>query len=161
MGAGSLPNMPGAIATPIRRCCSKRSGNWSARSKTQPATNIADSVDQIRFDVVEMAAAIAQTKREIAAIRPDGEQQGHAGVVADELDAIVESTEKATQDILEATEQIQEIAWSIREEGVRDDVCDELDKLVTEIYTASSFQDLHRSAHLQGGFRTRISEGTP
>ena len=110
--------------------------------ETQPATNIADSVDQIRFDVVEMAAAIAQTKREIAAIRPDGEQQGHAGVAADELDAIVESTEKATQDILEATEQIQEIAWSIREEGVRDDVCDELDKLVTEIYTASSFQDL-------------------
>ena len=110
--------------------------------EAQPSTNVADSVDQIRFDVVEMAAAIAQTKREIAAIRPEGEQQGHAGVAADELDAIVESTEKATQDILEATEQIQEIAWSIREEGVRDEVCDELDKLVTEIYTASSFQDL-------------------
>lgn len=110
--------------------------------ESQPAPAVADSVDQIRFDVVEMAAAIAQTKREIAAIKPEGEQNGHAGVAADELDAIVESTEKATQDILEATEQIQEIAWSIREEGVRDEVCDELDRFVTEIYTASSFQDL-------------------
>ena len=110
--------------------------------EAQPAAGVAASIDQIRFDIVEMAAAIAQTKREIAAIKPEGEDQGHAAVAADELGAIVQSTEKATQDILGSTEKIQELAWSIREEGMRDALCDELDKLVTEIYTASSFQDL-------------------
>src|SRR5437588_4494314 len=33
----------------------------------------ADSVDRIRFDLVEMAKAIARTKAEIAAMKPDTE----------------------------------------------------------------------------------------
>ncbi|MGI9414298.1 MAG: hypothetical protein ACR2PM_11550 [Hyphomicrobiales bacterium] len=109
---------------------------------TQTSSAAAGSFDQIRFDIVEMAAAIAQTKREIASIKPEGEDQGHVSVATEELDAIVGSTETATQEILGAAERIQELAWGMREDGVRDDLCEQLDKLVTGIYTSCSFQDL-------------------
>src|SRR5215468_9775805 len=39
----------------------------------------AHSVDRSRFDLIEMAKAIARTKAEIAAIKPDSEQQGKFG----------------------------------------------------------------------------------
>src|SRR5215470_15024687 len=41
-----------------------------------------------------------------------------------------------------AAEQIQEIAWTLREQGFEADVCDLLDAKATEVYTACSFQDL-------------------
>jgi chemotaxis protein CheZ len=102
----------------------------------------AESVDRIRFDLVEMAKAIARTKAEIAAIKPDVEQAGKFGEATEELDSIVSTTEAATSDILAAAEQIQEVAWTLREQGLDPEVCDLLDARATAIYTACSFQDL-------------------
>jgi chemotaxis protein CheZ len=102
----------------------------------------AESVDRIRFDLVEMARAIARTKAEIAAIKPDGEQAGKFGEATEELDSIVGATEAATSDILAAAEQIQEVAWTLREQGLEAEVCDLLDAKATAVYTACSFQDL-------------------
>jgi chemotaxis regulatin CheY-phosphate phosphatase CheZ len=59
-----------------------------------------------------------------------------------ELDAIVSTTEQATSEILAAAEQVQEIAWTLREQGTEASVCDKLDELMTQTYTACSFQDL-------------------
>ncbi len=100
------------------------------------------SVDRIRFDLVEMAKAIARTKTEIAAIKPDSEQAGKFGEATVELDAIVGATETATSDILAAAEHIQETAWTLREQGLEATTCNELDTKATAIYTACSFQDL-------------------
>src|SRR5262245_6508935 len=97
-------------------------------------------VDQIRFDLVEMAKAIARTKTEIAAIKPDAEHHGKFGEASEELDSIVQATELATSDILAAAEQIQEIAWTLREQGFDAEVCDVLDTKATEVYTTCSFQ---------------------
>jgi chemotaxis regulatin CheY-phosphate phosphatase CheZ len=102
----------------------------------------AESVDRIRFDLVEMAKAIVRTKSEIAAIKPDVEQAGKFGEATEELDSIVGATEAATSDILAAAEQIQEVAWTLREQGLDAEVCDLLDAKATAIYTACSFQDL-------------------
>jgi len=102
----------------------------------------AESVDRIRFDLVEMAKAIARTKAEIAAIKPDTEQAGKFGEATEELDSIVGATEAATSDILAAAEQIQEVAWTLREQGLDPEVCDLLDAKATAVYTACSFQDL-------------------
>ena len=102
----------------------------------------AESVDRIRFDLVEMAKAIARTKAEIAAIKPDGEQHGKFGEATEELDSIVGATEAATSDILAAAEHVQEVAWTLREQGLEAEVCDLLDAKATAIYTACSFQDL-------------------
>ncbi|HEX2512031.1 MAG TPA: hypothetical protein VHK44_05480, partial [Xanthobacteraceae bacterium] len=60
----------------------------------------------------------------------------------EELDSIVQTTESATSNILTAAEQVQEIAWTMRESGSVEALCDELDARATEIYTACSFQDL-------------------
>lgn len=102
----------------------------------------AQSVDRIRFDLVDMAKAIARTKAEIAAMKPDADHQGKFGEATEELDSIVQATEQATSDILATAEQVQEIAWTMREQGVEAEVCDLLDAKATDIYTACSFQDL-------------------
>ena len=98
--------------------------------------------DNIRTDLVDMASAIAQTKREIAALKPAAESGQGINAATEELDAIVTSTETATQDILEAAEKIQEISWTMRELGVEEAYCETIDQLVTGIYTACSFQDI-------------------
>jgi len=98
--------------------------------------------EKIRIDLIEMANAIERTKSEIAAIKPDGEGSGKIGDATSELDSIVEATERATSDILAAAERVQEIAWTLREQGIDPAVCDLLDQYATEIYTACSFQDL-------------------
>ena len=99
-------------------------------------------VDQVRYDLVEMAAAIAQTKREIASLHPEEDDRGGINGATEELDAIVVATESATQEILEAAENIQEITWTMREAGVEEQYCEQIDNLITSIYTACSFQDI-------------------
>lgn len=101
-----------------------------------------ERLDRLRFDLVEMARAITSTKREIAAIRPAEGTTSDLEVASEALDGIVRTTERATSDILEAAENVQEAAWTLREDGAREDLCDELDRRATEIYTSCSFQDL-------------------
>ena len=101
-----------------------------------------EPVDRIRFDLVEMSKAIARTKTEIAAIKPDADHHGKFGEASEELDSVVQATETATSDILACAEHIQEMAWTLREQGIDGAVCDLLDAKATEVYTACSFQDL-------------------
>lgn len=98
--------------------------------------------DSIRLTISDMSDAIARTKAEIAAIKPDEESPGKIGDATVELDAIVSTTEQATSEILAAAESVQEIAWTLREQGTEASVCDQLDALMTQTYTACSFQDL-------------------
>ncbi|MGI9384910.1 MAG: hypothetical protein ACR2PO_17290, partial [Methyloligellaceae bacterium] len=103
----------------------------------------AANTDLIRRDLIEMSEAISRTRQEIAAIKSPDEQDNSQLITAtEELDAIVASTEKATSDILQAAEDIQETAWLLRESGTEDEACNRLDERATDIYTACSFQDL-------------------
>jgi hypothetical protein len=108
---------------------------WRERRETSPA-------ERLRFDLIEMAKAIAQTRSEIAAIKPGGDAKGSLSEATEELDSVVHTTERATSDILAAAEQVQEIAWTLRERGADAEACDALDRRATDIYTACSFQDL-------------------
>ena len=101
-----------------------------------------DDVDALRLELVDMKTAIERTKQEIADMRVECGDQGQVGEATAELDAIVVQTEQATQDILNAAEAVQEIAWTLRESGADPDNCETLDNNATEIYTACSFQDL-------------------
>ena len=89
-----------------------------------------------------MSKAIARTKTEIASIKPDADDHGKFGEASEELDSVVQATETATSDILACAERIQEMAWTLREQGVENEVCDLLDANATAVYTACSFQDL-------------------
>jgi hypothetical protein len=106
------------------------------------AERSAQDVDRLRFDLMEMAKAISLTKSEIAAIRPADHPHSHLAVASEALDAISRTTERATSEILESAEHIQEAAWTLREDGANAALCDELDRRATEIYTACAFQDI-------------------
>jgi len=93
-------------------------------------------------ELVEMSDAIARTRREIAQIKPPHQFDRQLVNATVELDQIVEATEKATSDILEAAEEIQEVAWTLREKGIEVELCDAIDQRATGIYTACSFQDI-------------------
>jgi chemotaxis regulatin CheY-phosphate phosphatase CheZ len=106
-----------------------------------PRTEAQES-DRLRVDLVEMLNAISRTKSEIAAIRPDDAGSNHFDQASVELDAIVDTTEKATSDILAAAERVQEIGWTLREQGVEASICDLIDSHATAVYMACSFQDI-------------------
>jgi chemotaxis protein CheZ len=93
-------------------------------------------------ELVEMSDAIARTRREIAQIKPPHQFDKQLVSATAELDHIVEATEKATSDILEAAEEIKEVAWILRERGTDMELCDKIDQRATDIYTACSFQDI-------------------
>ncbi len=99
-------------------------------------------IDRFRLDVLEMSKAIARTRAEIAAIKPDDANGGGIVDASGELDSIVSATEAATSDILAAAERVQEAAWTLRESSADSALCDMLDERATEIYMACSFQDL-------------------
>ena len=100
------------------------------------------TVGQLHGNLVEMAAAISQTKAEIAAISARDSEQTRLTQASLALDAIVRETEQATSDILGSAEAIQEAAWTLRERGADAATCDGLDRHATAIYTSCSFQDL-------------------
>jgi chemotaxis regulatin CheY-phosphate phosphatase CheZ len=111
------------------------------RAVTRPAARQPLNAN-VLGELVEMSEAIARTRREIAQIRPPHQFDQQIVNASLELDNIVEATEKATSDILEAAEEIQEIAWTLREKGTDIALCDKIDQRATDIYIACSFQDL-------------------
>jgi chemotaxis regulatin CheY-phosphate phosphatase CheZ len=93
------------------------------------------SIDRFRHDLVEMAKAIAHTKGEIAEL-------GKIGDATIELESIVQATEQATSSILAAAEQIQEVAWTMREQGSDNELADQIESRATDIYTALASYEL-------------------
>jgi chemotaxis regulatin CheY-phosphate phosphatase CheZ len=89
-----------------------------------------------------MAASIAQTRLEIAAIKPETSGNNRIIQATEELDFVVRSTERATAEILTAAEGIQTIAGDLRGKGADGAACDELENHATNLMVACSFQDL-------------------
>ncbi len=112
------------------------------RAETAMHGGGSESLELFLFDIADMAQAIVRTKAEIAAIKPPPDRLGQLDDATGELDSIVRTTESATSSILAAAERVQEIAWTLREKGTDESLCDQLDAQATEIYTACSFQDL-------------------
>lgn len=108
-----------------------------------PGADRGEHVALLRRELQEMSAHIEQTRHEIAAIRPDESASNNRILKATgELDAIVSATERATSDILMSAERVQEIVERVRDEGMTDKSCDELEAQATEIFMACSFQDI-------------------
>lgn len=107
------------------------------------AQGVAQSrLDILRRELQEMSASIEQTRHQIAAIKPAESGNDRIMAATEELDAIVTATERATSDILGATERLQEIGERLREQGADADLCDEIDTHATGIFMACSFQDI-------------------
>ncbi len=96
----------------------------------------------ILAELADISAAITRTRREIAQLRTPPSFDKRLSNASEELDQIVEATETATSEILSAAEDVQEVAWTLREKGVDPAFCDRLDRHAIDIYTACSFQDI-------------------
>ena len=83
-------------------------------------------LDVLRRELETMAASIAQTRREVAAIKPNTAGYNRIGDATEELDFVVRSTERATAEILTAAEGIQSIAGDLRSTGAQAAFCDEI-----------------------------------
>jgi chemotaxis regulatin CheY-phosphate phosphatase CheZ len=97
---------------------------------------------RILAELADISAAITRTRREIAQLRPPPTFDKRLSNASEELDQIVEATETATSEILSEAEDVQEVAWTLREKGVDPAFCDRLDRHAIDIYTACSFQDI-------------------
>lgn len=102
----------------------------------------ATSVALLGHDLIDLAGAISQVKKEVADLGGQGNDPDHFNTATVELEAIVEQTESATSEILEAAEKIQEVTWVLREEGASETQCDIIETKIVDVYTACSFQDL-------------------
>jgi chemotaxis regulatin CheY-phosphate phosphatase CheZ len=100
------------------------------------------SVALISHNVIDLAEAITQVKREVQELGGQGDDKDHFNSATEELEAIVTQTETATGEILEAAEKIQEVLWTLREEGASETQCDIIESKIIDVYTACSFQDL-------------------
>lgn len=101
-----------------------------------------ETLQQLHLEVAELSAAIQLTHQEISELGSQQAQNGGFAPSANEMNDILEHTEKAISDILQAAEAMQASAWAAREDGTDADVCDRLDKCAIDIYTACTFQEL-------------------
>jgi hypothetical protein len=88
----------------------------------------------------DMGQRLARLRRDIAETLTAAE--GRPTADREVLDAVGDSLNRANADILSAAEQIQEIAWTLRETGVDAPHCETLDRLAVEIYGASRIFDV-------------------
>ena len=92
---------------------------------------------QLQRELQDLVAFIRKAYNDICELKPREIHQTHIPTVADELDAIVASTEDAANKILEAAEQLENVAQTLD-----DKTSAKINDIVTGIYEASSFQDL-------------------
>ena len=88
-------------------------------------------------EVEELGRTIATAKQEIAALKVDDITGNHIPFATDELDAIVQHTATATDNILESCEMLDDVASQLS-----GDAAAKLQEATTRIYEACSFQDI-------------------
>jgi len=88
-------------------------------------------------EVESLARYIVSAKSEIAALRPDEIMSEHLPKATDELDAIVGSTEEATNGILQAMEQLEALTGEMTPE-----IAGKVTEAVTLVYESCNFQDI-------------------
>ena len=100
---------------------------------------------KIKDELTQIHDAIAETKREIATLHDAGRDELKVSRMTDELGAIVEGTEDATETILQAAEEIDgkasDLIATLRQQGNKNEACD-IQEQVVKIFEACNFQDL-------------------
>ncbi|SNY92085.1 chemotaxis protein CheZ [Cohaesibacter sp. ES.047] len=99
---------------------------------------------KLKKEMDEIYQAIAETKREIATLHVNGLHSAEMNRVTDELDAIVQGTEQATEQILASAEIIDENASKLSKvlTGEEDQWTHDIQESVVSVFEACNFQDL-------------------
>jgi hypothetical protein len=92
---------------------------------------------QLLSHLIAMRQAIADMRLEMAgSVPPDGPATGC------DIDDVVSAAEATKAEMLEAAEEIQDAAWTLREKGTGQDVYETLDRGAAGIYRACAAQHL-------------------
>ncbi|RAU22902.1 hypothetical protein CU669_05835 [Paramagnetospirillum kuznetsovii] len=105
----------------------------------------AAEVSMLKTELRALAVCIEHTKAEIAALKPKEADDDRLIAVTFELDAIVSSTERATEQILEASEKIEAIGKEIQAhaaDGYVSRLVEDIGDTVSSIFEACNFQDI-------------------
>ncbi|MDF2365731.1 protein phosphatase CheZ [Sneathiella sp.] len=102
-------------------------------SDTEEVIQLRKAIASLHQDCQDLAGFIMAARSEIAEIRPNDLKQEKLPRAGKELDAIVEATENATNQIMSATEKI--MSAKVTDADVVNDAC-------MEIFEACSFQDI-------------------
>jgi len=102
-------------------------------SGKEEVKHLKDAISTLHQDCQDLANFIMSARTEIAEIRPNDLKQEKLPRAGKELDAIVEATENATNQIMAAAETI--MSAKVTEPDVVNDAC-------MEIFEACSFQDI-------------------
>ena len=102
-------------------------------SDTEEVIQLRKAIASLHQDCEDLANFIMAARSEIAEIRPNDLKQEKLPRAGKELDAIVEATETATNQIMNATEKI--MSARVTDADVVNDAC-------MEIFEACSFQDI-------------------
>ncbi len=92
---------------------------------------------KLYHEIESLARYIHAAREEIAALRPRDPQTDVIASATDELDAIVDHTETATNNILDAAEKIEMLIGEVSPE-----IADKLTEATTQIYESCNFQDI-------------------
>jgi chemotaxis protein CheZ len=93
--------------------------------------------ERLFAELADLARYIRQARAEIAALRPDDVKAEYIPSATDELDAIVQATEAATNTIMDAVESIEATVGELPAEAA-----DAIGAATTRIYEACTFQDI-------------------
>lgn len=100
---------------------------------------------KLKVELDEIYEAINRTKKELATLHTSGFQGPEMSRVTDELDAIVSGTEGATETILAAAEDIDQMSSTLvakLHDAADQGLADDIQQRVIMIFEACNFQDL-------------------
>jgi chemotaxis protein CheZ len=123
-------------------CSSDTSTNSSDTVERQTFRIESSGLRQLQHEAEAIHGAIARTKQEIAMLHAGASGRGGPRA-ARELDAVVDGTERAAHQIMDAAETIAKAAKSLTTSQTRDDALTrEIRDNVQRIFEACNFQDL-------------------
>ncbi len=105
----------------------------------------AGEAEQLKQELIGLFQYIQRVRQEIAAINRPADEQVGFGSMGDQLDAIVQATEEATETIMGAMEKNDEAVAELRKTVTGPEQVAQLDKIEAngqEVFQACSFQDI-------------------
>lgn len=106
---------------------------------------IAAEPKELQSEIVTLFQYIQRFREEIARINAGGVDGDHFESMSDQLDAIVDATEVATNGILENLEGIEGLVDSLRQEvgnGKAGELCDKITDRAMQAMESCTFQDI-------------------
>ncbi|MBP2315309.1 protein phosphatase CheZ [Azospirillum soli] len=105
----------------------------------------ANQIEQIQVEIADISGRIKATKVEMAAIRHPLAGEDKFQQASQELNAVVNATEVATNTIMACAEELEEVVHELKSslpEGYHADRVNDMNDVIVRIYEACNFQDL-------------------